>query len=221
MAINEESVRWASQNETDATSGLSNKVDPTASQKNSGLKREEPIPRQYLNHQFNASYEALVDLQSQITALTLDAGSGLIGQIFPVGAYYITENTQDPATTLGVGTWVRVKGKFLVGLDEDDTDFDGVGEEGGSKNHTHTNTLSVAGHAITPSQLPSHSHDFTRENTSGLGSAGAQNGTSSFETATTQTTGGNQPHTHGLNGGINTASNIPPYRAVYFWRRSA
>jgi hypothetical protein len=221
MAINSESIRWASINEVDGTSGINNKVEPTSSQKNSGLKREEPIPRQYLNHQFNASYDAFVDLQAQINALTLDAGTGLISQIFPVGAYYITENAENPNTTLGIGTWAKVEGKFLVGTDSSDTDFDGTGEQGGFKNHSHTNTFSVAGHALTPSELPAHSHDFTQENSRGQGASGSEDGTSSFVTATTEPTGGNQAHTHGFNGDINTASNLPPYRATNIWRRTA
>jgi len=220
MTINQESVRWASVDETDAVNGLANKIAPTSSMRNSGLKRREPLSRNLLNYQLNAYAQAFEDLQAQITALTLDAGTGLINQIYAVGSYYMTEATASPATILGVGTWVRVQGRFLVGRSDSDTSFDGVGEEGGSKNHFHSNTLSVNGHAITIAQMPEHNHQYEKKTfNKNIGS-----GRSYFSEITseeTSSTGGNQEHTHGLSGGINSQSNLPPYRAVNIWRRTA
>jgi len=246
MAINQESVRWASVDETDPVNGLANKIAPTSSMRNSGLKRKEPLSRNLLNYQLNAYAEAFEDLQAQISALTLDAGTGLINQIYGVGSYYMTEATASPATILGVGTWVRVQGRFLVGRSDSDTSFDGVGEEGGSKNHVHSNTLSVNGHAISPSEMPSHDHTHrdrymietgSRIPTSqtpfrelspnnyngGWGTEGTnrQNDTFFYIDDETGSAGGNEAHTHGLSGGISSQSNLPPYRAVNIWRRTA
>jgi hypothetical protein len=245
MAINQESVRWASVDETDAVNGLANKIAPTASMRNSGLKRREPLSRNILNHQLNAHAEAFADLQAQITALTLNAGIGLISQIYGVGSYYMTEASASPATILGIGTWVRVQGRFLVGRSDTDSSFDGVGEEGGAKEHAHSNTLSVNGHAITPSEMPSHSHPYRdryhAENSNQLSGFGVKseampnnynlrigtNGTDRDNNAflyiddNTDSVGGSSPHTHGLSGGIASNSNLPPYRAVNIWRRTA
>lgn len=57
----------------------------------------------------------------------------LAKMIFPIGSTYITQTDTNPSTILEFGAWERVKGKVLVGLDEDDTDFDTIGKTGGEK----------------------------------------------------------------------------------------
>jgi len=55
-------------------------------------------------------------------------------RIYQVGAIYITVDPEDPAITLGYGTWQPFGvGRVLVGVDTSDTDFDTVEETGGSK----------------------------------------------------------------------------------------
>lgn len=55
--------------------------------------------------------------------------------IFPIGSTYITQTDTNPSTILGFGTWERLKGKVLVGLDENDTNFNSIGKTGGEKTH--------------------------------------------------------------------------------------
>ena len=60
--------------------------------------------------------------------------------IYPIGSIYMTTSTVSPAVLFG-GTWERIKGRCIVGVDENDTDFETVSKTGGSKylqNHTHT-----------------------------------------------------------------------------------
>lgn len=57
---------------------------------------------------------------------------------FPIGSTYITQTNTNPSEILGFGTWERFKGKVIVGLDEDDENFDTIGTEGGEKAHTLT-----------------------------------------------------------------------------------
>lgn len=57
----------------------------------------------------------------------------LMKLVFPIGSTYTTQTDTNPSTILNFGTWERVKGKVLVGLDEDDTDFNTIGKTGGSK----------------------------------------------------------------------------------------
>lgn len=60
---------------------------------------------------------------------------------FPIGQPYVTQTNTNPSTILGFGTWERVKGRVLIGLDEDDTNFNVIGKTGGSKylqKHTHS-----------------------------------------------------------------------------------
>lgn len=63
-----------------------------------------------------------------------------LGNLFyPVGSLYvnITDST-NPATLLGFGTWTAIAGRFIVGFDAGQTEFDSAGETGGEKTHTLT-----------------------------------------------------------------------------------
>ena len=53
--------------------------------------------------------------------------------VFPIGQTYITQTDINPSIILGFGTWERVKGKVLVGLDENDEAFNTIGKTGGAK----------------------------------------------------------------------------------------
>lgn len=65
--------------------------------------------------------------------------------VFPIGTSYITQDETNPSTILGFGTWERVKGKVLVGVDEEDTNFNEVGKTGGNTSHK-----------ITKAELPNY-----------------------------------------------------------------
>lgn len=128
---------------------------------------------------------------------------------FPIGKTYVTQTDTNPSTILGFGTWERVKGKVLVGLDEDDTEgyFDEIGKEGGEKKHTQT-----------IDELAAHEHPYAR-NQLWYGEPGTTGGTlgdtsvanAQYLNATTSTTGGGQP--------MNVTQ---PYRVVgYMWIRTA
>lgn len=54
---------------------------------------------------------------------------------FQFGSTYVTQTNTNPSTILKFGTWERVKGRVLVGLDENDNDFKTIGKTGGSKTH--------------------------------------------------------------------------------------
>lgn len=130
--------------------------------------------------------------------------------LFPVGAYYITESVTTPASLFG-GEWVQVSGKFLLGQSVQDGYL--VGSEGGEKTHT-----------LTTEEMPQHSHkphQFTwvvsyggnsGENAISGGNQGNANvfNVDEDQNRYTGTAGGNQPH-----------NNMPPYRSVFIWRRTA
>ncbi len=65
-----------------------------------------------------------------------EAIEGMLKLTFPIGSTYITQTDTNPSTILGFGTWERVKGRVLVGLDENDEDFNKIGKIGGEKKHT-------------------------------------------------------------------------------------
>ena len=75
--------------------------------------------------------------------------STLLSLVFPIGSTYVTQTNTNPSTILGFGTWERLKGKVVVGLDENDTDFNQINKTGGSKyiqEHYHKDSIAVNGH---------------------------------------------------------------------------
>ena len=90
--------------------------------------------------QFNAISFDSSGLQTQINGLdtaktTLTA---VFSMIYPVGSIYINAGVStSPATLMGFGTWSRYgEGRVLVSQSVSDTEFDTLGETGGSKTHT-------------------------------------------------------------------------------------
>ena len=79
--------------------------------------------------------------------------------IYPTSSSIYTNAGTDtsPATLMGFGTWTRYgEGRVLVSQTSSDSQFDTLGETGGSKTHT----LSIA-------ELPAHRHYLFRNTTVG------------------------------------------------------
>ena len=149
---------------------------------------------------------AYTNFQNGITPINDDnlnaMQKGLMELIFPIGSTYITQSNTNPSTILNFGTWERLKGRVLVGLDENDSNFNAVGKTGGEKTHT-----------LTVSEMPPHTHTLnnaTLVNRNISGTGGAQ-GTNTVQgaTITANNTGGGQAH-----------NNLQPYEVVgYMWIR--
>lgn len=132
----------------------------------------------------------------------------ILKMVFTVGSTYITQENINPSEFLGFGTWERVKGRVLVGLDENDTDFNTIGKIGGEKTHK-----------LTVDEMPAHNHqlfaadggptefpNFTAKDNGNTGGS-VKTGYDSV----TNYRGGNQPH-----------NNLQPYQVVgYMWIRTA
>lgn len=138
--------------------------------------------------------------------------TALLNKIYPVGSIYISTNNISPASMLG-GTWEKIRDKFL--LSESDTIS--AGSTGGEKTHTlTTNEMPTHNHAfMSAGQGGSYTDDYKQVWTATGGSDG--NGVPANLTLPTyqgsqgvQNTGGSQPH-----------NNMPPYLAVYMWKRTA
>jgi len=123
---------------------------------------------------------------------------------WPVGSVFIAVVDTNPATLLGFGTWSKFgAGRFLVGIDSGDEDFDEAEETGGAKTHT-----------LTSDEMPSHTHvQHCLSSTSGSERHCNRDTSSSGDADTadvTSSTGGGAAH-----------NNLPPYIAVYMWKRTA
>lgn len=146
-----------------------------------------------------------------------EQSQGGLEAVFPVGSIYINTISTNPATLFGFGTWQRIEGQFLLGASAEYP----AGTTGGSATHKHA----TEGHAITLNEIPSHFHEIGYGNQGG--SVRSPDGWSDsgefFTHFRTQSTGGNaqgvaDEHDHG---DTTNGSSMPPYIAVYIWRRTA
>ncbi len=125
----------------------------------------------------------------------------MIDLIYPIGSIIENANPNfNPNNLYRSQTWERIKGKVLVGVDEDDSDFNTALKTGGEKKHT-----------LTVAEMPSHRH-YSDDFVTGSGSnwhfgVGKSNATQRMNTSYT---GGGESH-----------NNLQPYITVYIWRRTA
>lgn len=140
---------------------------------------------------------------------TAVADRHIVDLIYPVGSIYMSSASISPATLFG-GTWVQLKDRFLLA---GGTTYK-PGTTGGAATHTHT----TANHTLTVNEIPAHSHGYFKVSGSAAAKdTGSGSSWGDYSTTTTQT-GGGAAHNHGNTG---SASNLPPYWAVYMWERTA
>jgi hypothetical protein len=132
--------------------------------------------------------------------------------IYPVGSIYVSVSAISPAKLFG-GTWSQIQDRFLLAAGSSYS----AGSTGGE-----------AKHKLTTSEMPSHNHNKSN------GTAVALNGASG-EVARSQVASGKDVYAFtasdidSLSYGGNTATvgegtahnNMPPYLAVYVWKRTA
>lgn len=136
-------------------------------------------------------------LPSQSDVFQLGESAWLTAQgAYPVGAIYLSVTDANPAALFG-GTWERIGGRFLLGADTTYT----AGSTGGEAEHT-----------LTADEMPRHNHDVDNLNASGNATP--------FMTVQAQDKrgfGGNVQTMYA--GGGKAHNNMPPYLAVYMWKR--
>lgn len=157
----------------------------------------------------------------------------LLNAVYPVGAIYMSVNSTDPGTLFG-GTWERITGRFLLAA----TDGGSSGASQGAGN-----TGGEATHTLTETEIPAHTHGqatltgtFVIRNGDSIDVLGACSGIVSrsnydttyanavarvTKTITPHVGNINASHTHTSVGGNGAHNNMPPYLAVYVWKRTA
>lgn len=70
-----------------------------------------------------------------------DGTPGTVAAAWPVGSVFISVLATNPATLLGLGTWVAIAaGRMLIGVDSGNGALDAAEETGGAATHGHTFT---------------------------------------------------------------------------------
>jgi hypothetical protein len=153
--------------------------------------------------------DGLLSKEDKKTINSLGSVASILNKAYPVGSIYMSVNNTSPATLFG-GTWEAIEGRFLLGVDSTYS----AGSTGGEATHT-----------LTKPEMPSHKHlshfFFTKaetpNNTYGLTDNGA------FGNRVLVYTEGTNPHDGYIyaEGGTEAHNNMPPYLAVYMWKRTA
>ena len=144
-----------------------------------------------------------------ITGSVTAGGNNIVQNAYPVGSIYMNASVStNPGTLLGFGTWVEFgEGRMLIG--EDGTYS--AGDTGGSTTHTLTQanlpditlkTTEFVKIEETPESAPNGSGTGNKGSSSGSGAA--------YNKADVETGGSDTPINH-----------LPPYIAVYMWKRTA
>ena len=142
--------------------------------------------------------------------------SSIVDAVYPVGSIYMSVNSANPSTLFG-GTWEQIEDTFLLAAGQNYT----AGDTGGSATHTLTKeelpvehmtlrnlyrvdngeTISIMSQTGTDGDVvPDSAITFNAAHVSAATTAHA----------TVYTYGGSQAH-----------NNMPPYLAVYVWKRTA
>ena len=136
----------------------------------------------------------------------------ILDNIYPIGSIYLSIYSTNPSEYFG-GTWEQIAGgKYLFGVGGTDGNVT-PGSTGGGWGHTHSLDTDSAVAAI---QLNNKGTIWYRERNTGT------NNTKNY-TLTTSGTGAPQTNSSPYGAKLfgNTASTqvIPPYYAVYIWKR--
>ena len=145
--------------------------------------------------------QVTTDIASQIAAAKLE--------MFPVGSIYISVNSTDPASFIG-GTWERIQDTFLLAAGSTYS----AGATGGEATHT-----------LTASEMPKHKHEgLYWQSIAAANQIGLNNdNTTGYQLTWTGNRGPNTNHKliTAEAGSGSAHNNMPPYLAVFVWKRTA
>lgn len=167
--------------------------------------------------------DTTIDLSDYYTKSQVDSMiSNIMLRFYPIGSIYISTTSTNPGTVFG-GTWQRIEDTFLLAAGSTHE----AGETGGEETHT-----------LSTNELPGHTHQFeaifrTRGTTYNDSQIIWQGTNVTVTKSTTKGDGLQQisgmvneyaAQIHGdtsLTGSGLAHNNMPPYLAVYVWKRTA
>ena len=142
-----------------------------------------------------AEHEKVVEFKWPIRYL----GQSLLDYLHPVGSIYQSTDSTSPADLFG-GTWEQIKDVFLLAAGNSHT----AGSTGGEETHV-----------LTAEEMANHTHGYDYTGQSDATGTGAIKIVSPGSTANAYTGKATS------NCGGQAHNNMPPYLAVYTWRRTA
>lgn len=137
----------------------------------------------------------------------------LISFVYPVGSIYMSVNNVSPATFMG-GTWEQIKDRFLLSAG----DTYSAGNTGGSATHSHSLSRNAG------ANFRKMGNKFIQGEKTLAGVMQKEDesnvywiteGNSDYSADTPETAGVS------LYGNTDATTNLPPYLAVYMWKRTA
>lgn len=167
--------------------------------------------------------EAISDIGGGSSNSVVSGGNLDIDKIYPVGSIYMSVNSTSPSTFIG-GTWEQIKDTFLLSCGD---------------TYANGSTGGEASVVLNGYQIPSHYHgvpenyvrtvssgayngDFVNLNNNGsLGGWGIAPTTNNAGGTRLRIPAQNTNNSGGLNGTTQAHNNMPPYLAVYVWKRTA
>lgn len=180
------------QDQQQGQTGITEEKDPTVPEW--AKQKEPPAP-------------PVTSVNGQVGDVVLDLGGK--PELYRVGDIYITTSTVSPASLFG-GTWEQIKDRFLLAAGSTYT----AGKTGGA-----------ATHKLTESEMPSHYHTIYQQNSSGDNTIGLWDTyvKSSYQVLDQKYDSSQNIKAYaygtGSKGGNAAHNNMPPYLAVYVWKR--
>ena len=213
-----------------AISGKQNTID-SSHKLNADLVDDSTSTNKFVTASDKSTWSAKQDAltPTQLDAVNSGINSALVGQIgtntsaiatkcslldvYPVGAIYMSVNSTNPSTLFG-GTWERIQDKFILASGSTYS----AGSTGGNANHSHT--LSNGYAAVTYGWASGGKNNFFAIRRKYIGS------NINYTLHTSNDAGYSESnysynYPAELGGSTDSANNMPPYLAVYVWKRTA
>lgn len=177
---------------------LNSTINSTDSKADTAITIAQEALNQIVGEQGTKVFRGTQQLASLDIKPIEDNIANINDKIYPIGSIYISTSQASPASIFG-GTWEQLKDRFLLGCGDTYT----AGATGGE-----------ATHKLNNNEMPQHTHAY-RAGTEGGTDDGLIRGITTIAGAHSNSSvislsGSGLPH-----------NNMPPYLAVYMWKRTA